>query len=115
MPHIPQPLIAMIAVGAALAMPVAFAQSEPADGRQEAITDAGQPAKQAAPQASGAMSWADVDADKDGAISKDESSKLTSLAQVFDAADADSDGLLTPDEYKAYVARADNPQDGDAG
>lgn len=105
-----QPMIAVAALTAALAMPMAFAQTaEPSDGMQEATTEAtpAEPTEQAAPEAVARLTWNDVDADKDGAISREESAQLASLAQVFDEADADSDGLLTADEYRTYAARKD--------
>ena len=104
-----QPMIALAALTAALAMPLAFAQTaEPTEGMQEATTEAtpSEPTE-AAPEASAPLTWNDVDTDKDGAISKEESTQLASLAEVFDEADADGDGLLTADEYRTYAARTD--------
>jgi hypothetical protein len=49
------------------------------------------------------VAWADLDADKDGKLSKTEASSLKSLGEVFDAADADHDGMLSADEYRAYL------------
>jgi len=49
------------------------------------------------------MSWSDLDADKNGNLSKSEASSLSSLSQVFDSADANHDGSLTADEYRAYL------------
>jgi len=60
-----------------------------------AATTQGDPAKK---------SWADVDADKDGNLSKAEAAAVPALGQVFDKADANADGSLTADEYKAYVS-----------
>lgn len=117
-------LFGLIALGAALAMPVAFAQDEPTEAAppesatQTQSTEQAtqtQPATQAAPEASGPLTWADVDADKDGAISREESTRLASLAQVFDDADADKDGRLTVEEYKAYAAKADSSKAGSGG
>lgn len=48
-------------------------------------------------------SWADVDADKDGNLSKAEAAAVPALGQVFDQADSNADGSLSADEYKAYV------------
>jgi hypothetical protein len=59
-----------------------------------AATTQGDPAKK---------SWADVDADKDGNLSKAEAAAVPALGQVFDQADANADGSLSADEYKAYV------------
>ncbi len=54
--------------------------------------------------AGGGQTWASVDTDSDGAISKPEAQVNAGLAQIFDQADGDHDGKLTPDEYKAFVA-----------
>lgn len=108
-------LFGLIALGAALVMPVAFAQSEPTEATQQEAATQAQPTGQAAPEASTPLTWADVDIDKDGAISREESTKLASLAQVFDDADADSDGRLTVEEYKAYAAKADSSDAGSGG
>ena len=124
-----KPLIGLIALSAALAMPLAFAQSEaeetaPPQTGQPTPTEATTPTETAPPteaatgasvqsaeQTTGAASnpakqgWVDVDADKDGAISKQEASSNAGLSQVFDQADADTDGKLTPEEYKAFVSK----------
>lgn len=122
-----KPLIGLIALSAALTMPLAFAQSQTADPaaqpqtEQPAPTEATQSTEsaesatgasmQSAEQTTGAAStenkqgWNDVDADKDGAISKQEASANPGLSQVFDQADADTDGKLTADEYKAFVSK----------
>lgn len=113
-----KPLVALVALGAALAMPLAFAQSEAADPTQDAATPTAEQAPPAATaQPAQQLTWADVDADGNGSISKTESAQLASLADVFDQADADADGELTPDEYKAFVAKANEgqPETGDEG
>ena len=115
--------LGLIALSAALAMPMAYAQSQteeaaqpqteqptptesatPTDSAQGAAT---QPTEQATGAASsgGKQGWKDVDTDKDGAISKTEASSKAGLSQIFDKADADTDGKLTPDEYKAFVSQ----------
>ena len=112
-----KPLVALVA---ALAMPVAFAQSE-TDATATGTDAAAQEATTAAPatpqQQPKQLTWADVDADGNGSISKTESSQLASLAEVYDQADANADGELTPDEYKAFVAKANEaqPQAGSEG
>lgn len=58
------------------------------------------------------VTWTDLDADKDGTLSKTEVTPLPSLSQVFDQADADADSKLTADEYKAYVAKSGNTGSG---
>lgn len=128
MKHSRTPLLGLIALGASLALSPVFAQdatpatTDDAMG-QQATTDATSQdatgATQAPPGAAPAaepqqVTWADVDADQSGAISKEESALLPSLAQVFDQADADGDGQLTPDEYKAFAAAA-QPATGGAG
>lgn len=116
------PLIGLVALGAALVMPLAFAQSEPTTATQDAATTTQDAATQATPTDATSpaaepkqLTWADVDTDKNGSISKGESSQLASLAQVFDDADGDKNGELTPDEYKAFVAKASTPTDASGG
>jgi len=108
-------LIGTLALVASLSAPLAFAQSATsaqtpptedaaaaATGAQDAAaTSAAQPTA-AAPQK---KSWADVDGNKDGNLSKTEAAAVPALGQVFEQADADANGALTPDEYKAYVAK----------
>ena len=121
MNHARNRIAAILAVGAALAMPLAFAQSavtpevreaqkaatEGAEAARDASAaqDAADPAAaaQAAPQ-DRQLGWNDVDADGNGTISREESAALPALAAVFDQADADGDGELTPDEYRAHAA-----------
>ncbi|KAB8198760.1 EF-hand domain-containing protein [Lysobacter maris] len=90
-----------LALTAAMATPFAFAQEaappQQADQAEAATMNSAQPAKK---------SWADIDLNQDGAISKDEAASVPSLSQVFDLADSDADGNLTADEYKNYVANA---------
>ncbi len=96
-------LALIVSASAALSFP-AFAQS----AGQDATTDAGAAAAQAQTQAQsngGGQTWASVDTDGNGSISRSEAQVNPGLAQVFDQADADSDGQLTPDEYKAFVQK----------
>jgi len=73
----------------------ASTQSQPTTSNDaSSATTQGDPAKK---------SWADVDADKDGNLSKAEAAAVPALGQVFDQADSNADGSLTADEYKAYV------------
>ncbi|MCA0394311.1 MAG: EF-hand domain-containing protein [Proteobacteria bacterium] len=112
-----KPLFGMIALGAALAMPVAFAQEADATA-QEPTTTTQDPtaAPQAEPATAGQqLTWADLDVDGNGTLSKQEASNVNSLAQVFDEADADQNGELSPDEYKAFVAKANEQQPGASG
>ncbi|MCD9027136.1 EF-hand domain-containing protein [Luteimonas sp. BDR2-5] len=124
-----KPLVAMMALGFAMATPLAFAQDASVPQTDptysgEATTQAEPTAQdtyaddataQAQPQAEqGQVTWADLDVDSDGKLSRDEAAGLPALAQVFDDVDADSDGFVTPEEYQAYVARANGAVDDDA-
>lgn len=93
-----KPLSALIALGAALAIPAAFAQETTAPPPTDP-TQSTAPAAEQQP-----LTWADLDVDGNGTLSQTEASGLQQLAQVFSQADADGDGELTPDEYKAFVA-----------
>jgi len=84
----------LFALGLALVAPVAFAVTP------TKITTA--PAAAAVPQ----QSWADLDGDKDGKLSKTEAAAAPSLGEVFDKADANADGSLSGDEYRAFVDAA---------
>ena len=104
-------LSGLVALVAAAAMPLAFAQTAPTtdDGMQSA------PPTTAAPTAEPRqVTWADLDVDKDGDLSKDEVATVPALSQVFAAADADADGKLTADEYKAH-AQTTNADASDSG
>lgn len=116
MKHARKPLFGLIALSAALAMPAAFAQDASTAAQDPATTQdpatAPQPAAQPESQS---LTWADLDVDGNGTLSKVEAGNVQSLAQVFDDADADKNGELTPDEYKAFVAKANAQQPEDAG
>jgi hypothetical protein len=123
-------LLTALSLGLTLSAPLAFAQDQtasPTAQEQTATTPAADPATAATPAtpadpaaqtaatpatpASPAegetkkITWSDLDADKDGKLTKIEASSVPALTQVFDDADADKDGALTPDEYKAFVAQ----------
>ncbi|MDR6992952.1 EF-hand domain-containing protein [Luteimonas sp. 3794] len=107
-----KPLTAMIALGLAMAMPMAFAQDPAASTTQAPPTtdtttqDYAQDATADAPQAQqGQVTWADLDADGDGKLSQAEAAGLEGLAQVFSEVDADGDGFITPEEYRDFVNR----------
>ncbi|UNK48795.1 EF-hand domain-containing protein [Lysobacter sp. S4-A87] len=104
--HSRKPLLAAVALVAALSAPLAFAQSaSPAPAAQDAAAAQAEPASAAPTAAPQKKSWSDVDSNKDGALSKNEASTVPALGQVFDQADSNADGALTTDEYKAYVAK----------
>jgi hypothetical protein len=113
-------LIGTFALVATLSAPLAFAQSDTSSTEPSpppttsneasmqspppttsndaaAATTSGDPAKK---------SWADIDLDKDGKLSKTEAAAVPALVQVFDQADSNADGSLTSDEYKAHVAKS---------
>ncbi len=110
-----KPLTAMIALGVALAMPMAFAQDPTASTTQAPPTtdaattttqDYAQDATAEAPQSQqGQVTWADLDTDGDGKLSQAEAAGLEGLAQVFSEVDADGDGFITPEEYRDFVNR----------
>jgi hypothetical protein len=123
-----KPLIGLIALTAALAMPLALAQettdssaaaqTQTTDPQTQSATDATStdatsatgattqsPQTGAASAQGGKQDWASLDMDADGNISKEESSANAGLAQIFDKADADADGKLTAEEYNTYVSK----------
>jgi len=110
-----------LAFAAVVSAPLAFAQdaNASATGQENAAAQPATPATPADPQAgtsavpatpaqpaatAGKVTWSDLDADKDGKLTRTEAAPIDSLSQSFDAADADQDGALTTDEYKAYLA-----------
>lgn len=115
--------IPLLALTAVLAAPAAFAQSStaapppsasPTAADQQAAPPADAAAAPAAAQGK-AKTWADVDSDKDGKISKTESATEPAVGQIFDQADSNKDGSLTTDEYKAYIAKANGAPKSDQG
>lgn len=99
-----RPLIALVvAAGSVLALP-ALAQTAAQAGQADQTTQtAAQPAQSATQSSGGGQTWASIDTDGNGTISKDESQVNAGLAQVFEQADANKDGQLSADEYKAFV------------
>jgi hypothetical protein len=88
----------LLAFGAsfALAAATAFAQgAAPQPTPTATPTDKAAPAKTA---------WEDLDINKDGNLSKEETTALPALNEVFDKADSNADGVLTADEYRTYLA-----------
>ena len=115
-------LIGTFALVATLSAPLAFAQSDtstssqstppaeqstpPADTAAPPTTSNDAAAATTAGDPASKKSWAEVDTDKDGKLTKMEAAAVPALGQVFDKADANADGSLTADEYKAYVAKS---------
>jgi len=94
----------LLILSAACAMPLAFAQQTPPPtsetGEQpqqanDAATPTAAPAKK---------TWSELDVDKNGSLSKEETSGIPSLQAVFDQADSNADGALTGEEYKTWLA-----------
>lgn len=86
--------ILISALALSLAAPMAFADEPPRDEAQQAEQQG---------QASGQITWEQLDADGDGNISREEAARSEGLSRVFDVADANSDGSLTIEEYRAYA------------
>lgn len=106
-------LLGLLALSAAFAAPAVLAQSATATGdrAQDATQSPTSPPTGTAPQANPAAAqpaaqptWAELDTDKDGNLSKNEAAALSSVQALFDKADANADGSLTGDEYRNYLA-----------
>lgn len=122
-PHFPTTLAATLA----LLVPLAgAAQTAPTTPPPTAVpAQAGQPAPvaplppmaPAKPQRLRADKFAQVDANHDGAISRDEAAAAPRLSAAFDQIDADRDGRILPAELKAYAKthRGEGKADGKAG
>jgi hypothetical protein len=95
-----------LVLGMIAATPLAFAQQEtPTTGGQNPSPTsdaAGQPPARSSDGGQG-LSWADLDADGNGNLSKQEAQRHAGLSNVFAEADADADGELTADEYRGYI------------
>ena len=114
--HIDLRLTGLLALSAAFAAPMAFAQSTtPTDAAAQDVveTSATQPASPApqSDEAPAKKTWADLDTDKDGNLTKTEAATIPSLQAVFDQADANADGALSGEEYKTYLAMNSRGQD----
>src|SRR3546814_4301967 len=88
-------LSGLIALAAAVAMPMAFAQNAPTtdDGVQPTSPQA--PAPTAEPKQ---VTWADLDVDQDGSLSKAEVATVPDLTPLFEPAHDYPDGRPTPKE-----------------
>lgn len=114
-------LIGAMALVASLSAPLAFAQSTEASAQASPPTEAAAQAETSAQAANAATqtgvaparkSWSDVDADKDGKLTRAETGTVPALGQVFDKADGNADGALTTEEFKAYVAQVQGADKG---
>ena len=52
-----------------------------------------------------AQSWADLDADGNGSLSRQEAQRHAGLGNVYAEADADANGELTADEYRVFAQK----------
>lgn len=98
-------LLGLTAFAAAFAAPALHAQDGTAQ-KDQAPPAAAQPAQPAK------NTWTELDTDRNGNLSREESAAVPALEAVFERADANADGALTGDEYKAYLAA--HHQDGHA-
>ncbi|MDH7453975.1 EF-hand domain-containing protein [Luteimonas composti] len=115
-----KPLSALIAFGAALAIPAAFAQdpttqTPPTDPTTTTAPTPTTPTPTAPTAEQKPLTWADLDVDGNGTLSQTEAATLPALSQVFSQADADGNGELTPDEYKTFAAANSGPQPASGG
>lgn len=95
-------------LGMMAAAPLAFAQqTTPTDGQQSPPGSTQDAAAQSQSQSSGGqgLSWADLDTDGNGNLSKTEAQRHAGLAAVFADADTNGDNELTADEYRAFVEK----------
>lgn len=95
-------------LGMMAAAPLAFAQqTTPTDGQQSPPGSTQDAAAQSQSQSSGGqgLSWADLDTDGNGNLSKTEAQRHAGLAAVFAEADTNGDSELTADEYRAFVEK----------
>jgi len=56
------------------------------------------------------QSWASLDTNGDGNLSKQEAAAHSTLASVFDTADSNADGQLSGEEYNTYVTSTAAPE-----
>lgn len=84
-------------VATAACIPIALAQ-DAARGEQAPANP-----PHGAPAPSSPKPFEELDANADGAISKDEAAVDPPLAQAFGTLDTDADGRLTPEEYAVYA------------
>ncbi|WP_372016312.1 EF-hand domain-containing protein [Pseudoxanthomonas sp. 10H] len=87
--------------------PLAFAQQDTSATRAESPQATGAAEQQPAQSTAGGqgLSWADLDADGNGTLSKQEAQRHAGLSNVYADADADANGELTADEYRGFVQK----------
>ncbi len=93
-------------LGMMAAAPLAFAQqTTPTDGQQSPPGSTQDAAAQSQSSGGQGLSWADLDTDGNGNLSKTEAQRHAGLAAVFADADTNGDNELTADEYRAFVEK----------
>lgn len=117
--HTQKSLLAL-ALLAAFTAPLAMAQStspatdtkqttaaqDPASTNPSAVQDTlKNPSTSLGKSSAGQKTWEELDANKDGKLSKAEADADASMKALFAKADADNDGTLTPEEYRAYYEK----------
>src|SRR5690606_3934849 len=103
--HMKQPSLIALAIAAAVAAPLAFAQDQSAT--QQAETEATMTQEMQLPQVpetTAPATFATLDADQDGRVSKDEAAADASLSAAFDDADTDGDGFVSEAEFRVHAA-----------
>src|SRR5690606_13093426 len=109
-----KPLAGLIALGAALAIPMAFAQDATTAPPQDPATQ-DYPTQSTAPSTSQQpLTWADLDVDGNGTLSPTAPGSLQTRGQFLNKADARRGGVSAPDAYKAFgpAANAGQPEGG---
>lgn len=94
-------------LAAALAAPMAFAQDSTPAPMQSDSSMQNDSSMQSPPDAMSSdktMSWKQLDANKDGKLSKEEVAGDPQLTADFDSADTNKDGYLSKAEFKTQKA-----------
>jgi len=108
--HTQKSLLAL-ALAAIMATPLAMAQgtvspTNTASTNASAVQDTlKNPSTSLGKSNAGQKTWEELDANKDGKLSKAEADADASMKALFAKADADGDGTLTPEEYRAYYEK----------
>jgi len=97
----------LLILGMVAAAPLAFAQEAKPTEHESSPPATGAAEQQPAQSSAGGqgLSWADLDVDGNGSLSKAEAQRHSGLANVYAQADADANGELTADEYRGYVQK----------
>ncbi|MBO9716569.1 MAG: EF-hand domain-containing protein [Pseudoxanthomonas sp.] len=103
----PRRTAGLLVLGMVAAIPLAFAGQDASPTAAKNPPPASMADGQPAAQSSGGqgLSWAELDADGNGNLSRQEAQRHAALGKVFTEADADADGELTANEYRAYLQK----------